>query len=726
MNVRRLSTRFLDSPHGMSITIAGALLLVAMVVAVFSLSRVGQSVGWVTHTYHVIAQVNGVVAALREAEIAHRAYLITAGEEFEQNYQARAQLVHEVAAVFDDLGGGSPQQGARLKRLQELVSGRLEQLDMLARLRKDLSLQEVASAFVEDAAQLPAAEMRKVLEDVIAEELALLEQRNSRMESEMRNAAITIVACGCIALVMSGHTFYLMRRALAALVRESQLIREKERAEKSSDEKSAFLAHMSHEIRTPLNAVLGFTELLRGAVTTARQRQYVDAINASGTSLLALINDILDLSKIEAGRLDVQRQPVSVLTIFENLRSIFRAQAEERGLKLIFDSGEDVPPSLLLDPLRLRQILFNVVGNALKFTRQGSVNVHAHSVLTEGDETSVTLTIRVSDTGIGIAPEHQQLIFEPFRQVHSEVVAPGSGTGLGLSITRRLTEMLDGKVLLESALGRGSTFTFEFKRVPISAAIPGNSDDAGPNKDFNTLRPSLILIADDVPLNRELIAGFLNTSHHRLLHAASGREAIEATTTRHPDLVLMDLRMPDIDGREAFARIRSNPATASISVVAVTASTMIDEEKTMRASFDGFLRKPFSRSALFRELARHLPVDAASAPEEIAQVEEVAFSGFPDNLEGLPSWKPMIEQLRKLEHEQWPDLVRSMGFHETEAFGRRLNALAAEAGCPPLKRYADRLRREVANFEIEHQEKTLKSFPQIVAALARSTASLPS
>ncbi len=709
----------------MSIAISGCLLLLALLVAVVSMSRIGRSVGWVTHTYHIIAQVNGLVAALREAEIEQRAYLITASEEFLANFHKRAELVQNAAAALDGLDGDSPEQNARLVRLRDLVDGRLRQLELLVRVREESGVQAVADAFIEDAARLPAAEMREVARAAVTEELVQLDRRRARMESELHTSAITIVVCGCIALIMSGHTFFVMRRAIAALLREAELISDKEKAEKSSVEKSAFLANMSHEIRTPLNSVLGFTELLRGLVATQKERQYVDAISASGTTLLALINDILDLSKIEAGRLELVRQPVSLRMVFDNLRSIFRTQAEERGLRLVFQLGEEVPPALMLDLVRLRQILFNVIGNALKFTPQSSVTVRAESELTADDETSVTLTLRVADTGVGIAPENQEIIFEPFRQVRADAIASGSGTGLGLSITRRLTEMLDGTVELQSAPGAGSTFTFRFQRVPISAALPENSDGFIPKENFNALRPSHILIADDVPLNRELIAAFLENTHHRLRHASSGREAIRAAMAHHPDIVLMDLRMPEIDGREALDILRKDRATSAIPIVAVTASTLIEEEKLMRKVFDGYLRKPFSRSALFRELARHLPADAGAADAPAPETALPAPLPVMENITPLPSWRGLVAQLRKMELEEWPGLSRSMGFRETESFSRHLASLADDMECRPLYDYAEQLLDEVKSFEIQKQERTLKNFPNVVAALAETVERLP-
>ncbi|MGH8021918.1 MAG: ATP-binding protein [Opitutaceae bacterium] len=707
----------------MSIAISGSLLLIALLIAVVSMSRIGRSVEWVTRTYHVIAQVNGLVAALREAEIEQRAYLITGGNEFLVNFRKRAGFVQEAASALGGLYGDSAEQNARLARLRALVEGRLQQLELLVRVREESGVQAVIDAFVEDAARLPAAEMREIAQAAIGAELQQLDLRKARMESELKTSAITIVVCGCIALIMAGHTFFVMRRAIAARLREAELISEKEKAEKSSVEKSAFLANMSHEIRTPLNSVLGFTELLRGTVRTQKERQYVDAISASGTTLLALINDILDLSKIEAGRLELIRQPVSMRMVFDNLRSIFRAQAEERGLKLEFQLGEEVPPALMLDLVRLRQILFNVVGNALKFTRQGSVVVQAESELSPDDETSVTLALRVTDTGIGIARENQQVIFEPFRQVR--VDASGSGTGLGLSITRRLTEMLDGVVRLESAPGAGSTFTFRFQCVPISAALPENSDGFVPKENFNALRPSLILIADDVPLNRELISGFLENTHHRVRHAASGREAIRVAMAHHPDIVLMDLRMPEIDGREAFGILRKDRTTSGIPIVAVTASTLLEEDKAVRKVFDGYLRKPFSRSALYRELARHLP--AGSSDAEAVAPETAPADDLPSmkNIDPLPSWRGLVAQLRKMELEEWPALSRSMGFRETASFSRHLASLADETECRPLYEYARQLHDEVKSFEIQKQEQTLKNFPNVVAALAETVGRLP-
>jgi CheY-like chemotaxis protein len=323
----------------------------------------------------------------------------------------------------------------------------------------------------------------------------------------------------------------------------------------------------------------------------------------------------------------------------------------------------------------------------------------------------------VADTGIGIAPQHHELIFEPFRQVRG-AETPYAGTGLGLSITRRLTKLLNGSVHLESSVGHGSTFLFEFRDVAISAALPEEDRGAAPEEDLDRLRPSLILIVDDIPFNRELMLGHFDGTRHRLLYANGGLEAIEMTKKFRPDVILMDMRMPDLDGHAVRSMIRENAELQHIPVIAVTASSLMTEELTLRKIFEGYLRKPLTRAALFEELARVLPrdgdVDAQPAPRPLA-LEPVSPPADPD------LWRDLVTRLRALEQDTWQSLSRSMGVMEMESFAQTLISEAKAASCPPLADYAGKLLAEVQAIDIHGQEKTMRTFPSLIAEIERLT-----
>jgi|GEM_PF-3263316 Signal transduction histidine kinase len=686
---------------------------VLLVLSIITGSRAGwrayERLTWVNETYRVLEATSRAASLIKDAELDQRAFLISGASIYRDSYFSSEAAVRSHLTALEKLVETSPRQRERSLQLSRLVEARLATLRASVEEYGGGEDRQVGVVGLRQMAEIDA-----LVRVIHAEETALLEHRENIMRRELWTTALMIVLSGGMALVLGANSFTLMRRALIALKREAELLRAKEQAEQSDREKSEFLANMSHEIRTPMNAVLGFAELLRGIATTPKQIQYVDAINTSGKALLSMINDILDLSKIEAGRLDLSFKPMSLRAVFGNIATIFEHQAEERGLDLSFDVDESVPPSISFDAVRLRQILFNVVGNALKFTPQGFVKVRAWSRLTEGDETTLTLYIQISDTGIGIAPEHHELIFEPFRQVRA-TESPYAGTGLGLGITRRLTGLLGGKLSLESEVGKGSVFSFEFPRVPLSSEMPDDEESIAASKDLDRLRPSLLLVVDDLSINRDLMQGYFEGTKHRLLYASTGEEGVAMAKKFQPDLVFMDLRMPDMDGDTARRKIKEDEATATIPVVAISASSSPAEEDALRDQFEGFMRKPITRDALYATLEELLPVVPRTRGTTSPLV--VSSEAAPPMVAG--SWRELVKRLRALETDTWPRLSKSMGMREMESFARNLLDEAECEQCAPLSEYARKLLAEVETIDIHAQEKTMKKFPTLVAEIAR-------
>jgi signal transduction histidine kinase/CheY-like chemotaxis protein len=392
--------------------------------------------------------------------------------------------------------------------------------------------------------------------------------------------------------------------------------------ERASQAKSEFLATMSHEIRTPLNGVIGMTSLLRDTPLTAQQQGYVGTIQTSGETLLTLINDILDLSKIEAGQLTLERRSFDPRHLVEEVVAPFRGQAQARGLELRAQVDPAVPSVLVGDAGRLQQVLTNLVGNALKFTAQGAVEVWV-AVVEESAE-HVLLRIAVRDTGIGIAPEVQARLFAPFTQADASTTRRYGGTGLGLAISKRLVERMDGAIGVQSAVGQGSTFwvTLPLARGAAGDVPPADWVELGPEapapRAAKSGRRGCILVAEDNAINRLVAVGLLESLGYAVETAEDGRQAVEAVGREAYDLVLMDVHMPELDGFAATAAIRRRERAAGggrhLPIVALTADALAgDAEKSLAAGMDDHLTKPLTRERLASVVERWVTWGAASA-----------------------------------------------------------------------------------------------------------------
>lgn len=376
-----------------------------------------------------------------------------------------------------------------------------------------------------------------------------------------------------------------------------------QKAETANRAKSEFLSNMSHEIRTPMNAILGFTEILEGIEKDAKKRHYIDIVNTSAHALLNLINDILDMSKIEAGKVDLQYAAVSLESLFDEIVLNFNNDAEKKGLRFVLGDSSNIPKALLLDETRMRQILVNLVGNALKFTDTGHIRLSAEVRYAEAVQSVVDLTITVEDSGIGIPKDQQDKIFGAFEQTKGQKAAQFGGTGLGLAITRKLVKLMGGKISVTSQPGKGSVFYVTVPKVKI-AAVEAFPVKKTVNVDFEY---ATILITDDIVYNREILADYLEEFVFDFIFAENGRECIEAARNHHPDLILLDMKMPVMDGYEACEVLNNDDELKDIPIVAITASALKQDENTIAKICSGYLRKPVRRQDLIAELMKHLP-----------------------------------------------------------------------------------------------------------------------
>ena len=381
-----------------------------------------------------------------------------------------------------------------------------------------------------------------------------------------------------------------------------------EQAQAASRAKSQFLANMSHEIRTPLNGVIGMTELLQRTPLSPAQRAYVDAARLSGEALLGLVTNVLDLSRIEAGRVEIENVPFELAELIEEVVAPFRDAALDRGLAIATLLPARVPRRLIGDPHRLRQVLTNLVGNAVKFTEQGRVAVRVAPGETEGQR--VLLAFTVEDTGPGIAPAQQARIFEPFAQADGSTTRRYGGTGLGLAISRHLVELMGGSIAVDSVPGEGATFRFTARFTlapddaprPAAGPAPGRADPA----DAPRIEAGVLLVEDN-QVNLLVGVGMLRRIGCTVETAANGRTALALAAARRFDLILMDCQMPDMDGFETTAAIRAQEAAQDrrTPIVALTANAVEgDRDRCLAAGMDDYLAKPFRLADLRRVVAR--------------------------------------------------------------------------------------------------------------------------
>jgi PAS domain S-box-containing protein len=490
-------------------------------------------------------------------------------------------------------------------------------------------------------------------------------------------------------------------------------------AEQANRAKSEFLANMSHEIRTPMNAILGYSELLGNLVKEKTQKDFLNSIKTSGRSLLTLINDILDLSKIEAVKQELEFDYIETGVFFTEFEKIFSFKLAEKGLKFITDIASGTPAFLYLDGPRLRQVVLNIVGNAVKFTQKGAIGI---KILTENPrilnyseskhEELVDLVIEISDTGIGIPKEFLNDIFESFIQVKSK--SNQGGTGLGLAITHRLVQLMKGTITVKSEMDEGSTFTIGIPDVPFLRSYESMKNAVEVNPADIIFEEATILIVDDVDENRKFIKDALREREFRLLEAANGTSALAIMNETMPDLVISDIRMPEMDGFELLEKIKTNPKLKHIPVIAYSASVMKEQkEKIHHSEFADLLVKPVQISDLYLALMNNLPYQSkAELRTEISEIIE-------SPVENVTDYDGLIAALNGKYSDTFDTFSIRQPIGEVKNFGKDMIDLGRKHTCGKIVKYGEDIVNAADSFNIEGILRLIRQYKGLVESIKK-------
>jgi len=471
----------------------------------------------------------------------------------------------------------------------------------------------------------------------------------------------------------------------------------KQDSESANKIKSEFIANMSHEIRTPLNAIIGFSELLNKTDVSSKQKNYLESITLGGNTLLSIINDILDISKIEAGKIEIQYEEVSLVSIINDIKTMFEQKIKEKDLSLVINMDETLPEAIKIDEIRLRQILFNIVGNALKFTHKGFIEINIKSL--KQYENKINLQIDIKDTGIGIPKEQQTKIFESFVQQEGQSTRQYGGTGLGLAICLKLIKMMNGDIKLQSEENKGSTFSIILNDLEVSNKF-NNQKNISLDEEVE-FQKSSILIVDDIEVNRKLISAALENKNIIIYEAINGQEAVDFIKSTKPDLIFMDIKMPVMDGIEATKIIKQKDSSTNI--VALTTSIRIKEMGETISLFDGYMTKPINYELLIKEMKRFLPHKNI----QIKKVKENTLNSLSLDKRNINIFRRDFKYKIK---NSWVKASQGCSFEDILEFSNTLNTFAIENEQTSIQEYTKSLNHAIDDFDINTIENLIEDF----------------
>ncbi len=604
-------------------------------------ARLIESNKQVLHSHEVLNALEGTLRHLVSAEGAKRGYTISGSERELAQYQTSIVQARSELARFAALTINDEVQQQRVKRLEPVMDS------LEAALKQTIQSRRPKPSGVSNDSIAPATQMelaRSVLDKMCREEQRMLEERSGALHNSMSEGMNSFWAVASLNFLILGVSFVIVNYYVAhRRAAEQRLQQAKQAAEQANVAKSNFLANMSHEIRTPMTAILGYADnLLEPDQTSSDRLDCLQTIRRNARHLLELINNVLDISKIEAGKMIAEQIVTDLPQIAAEVSSMMRPRALEKGLQfqLLFEGG--IPQRIKTDPLRLKQVLVNLVGNAIKFTEKGKVQLcvscEVHKPKQPHEENTSTIRFDVVDTGIGLTQQQTERLFQPFSQADSSMSRRFGGTGLGLTISKRLAALMGGEIAVRSTPLVGTVFSVTIAGGPVDEAAllrglneaihPHNPNSTRAKRDELEPGPSAklsarVLLVEDGIDNQRLISSYLRKSGAEVAVAENGLLALEMVQARPFDLILMDMQMPEMDGYSATGELRRRGIT--LPIIALTAHAMSDDRaKCIAAGCSDYMSKPISRHKLIETIRGHLQPAAEVVPPEAAKLPEVS------------------------------------------------------------------------------------------------------